>query len=400
MKRIISFILVCCFVISGAAVVAYADVAEATTTESVLRLSHSEIDRLVRRGNLTIRNNEITIQNIDSMLGNEDMIPAMLNSIDQLRALQRRSSGALAVLNPADLDPVNQAIIQSLTNDVVSFEMNIAQITGQIEQIHNAPRAARDRTAMQLGNVNRQIIWGAESLFLGYHALARQLEQSNETLKTLDRNITAMERRVALGQITARTVESIRNNRSQLAQGIKTMEAELGNLSSQINLLLGRAHDAPLQIGPLPAAERDFLRSVDRTRDLRSARNSNHLINIARIDIDEHARQIGESSRRQEAIARNNYDSEVRAVELRYENLTRAITERQALLTLEETQLNHLQQTLEETRRRHGVGLVSRNDLEQAESEVALQTIRVKSADAELFTAIRRYDWLIRGLSV
>jgi hypothetical protein len=44
--------------------------------------------------------------------------------------------------------------------------------------------------------------------------------------------------------------------------------------------------------------------------------------------------------------------------------------------------------------------MVSRLVLEQAESEVLLQEIGVDSANAELFAAIRRYQWLVRGLSV
>jgi len=403
MKRFISTFLILFIFVGGVA--AMADIAEASTTENTLRLNYSQIERLVRRDNLTIRNNEITIQNINNMINNDGMVSNLMDSANQLRAMQSSTEIVLArlqlSLDPSQpLDPVTMAIIQSLTNDVVSYEMNIRQISGQIDQMQTAPQASLTRTIQQLNNVNRQIIWGAESLFMGYHALTRQLDISNETLKTLNRNIEIMERRLSLGQITARSLQSIRNNRTQLEQGIRTMEHELGNLKGQINMLLGRNHNALLELGALPAAERGFLDTIDRTRDLRAAMRSNHLLNIALIEIDEQSRLFSENARVQEAIARNNYDSEVRALEQRYENLIRAIADREDQLELAESQLELLQQTLEETKRRFNRGLVSRVELEQAESEVLLQTIRVNGADAELYAAIQRYEWLLRGLSV
>jgi len=80
--------------------------------------------------------------------------------------------------------------------------------------------------------------------------------------------------------------------------------------------------------------------------------------------------------------------------------LTRTIKDRLTTLELAEEQLEMLVQTLEETQRRFDRGMVSRVDLEAAKSEVALQEIRVASADAELFGAIRRYEWFTRGLNI
>jgi len=182
--------------------------------------------------------------------------------------------------------------------------------------------------------------------------------------------------------------------------GIAAMENEMENLKSQINIMLGREFDAPIQISALPEADREFLDSRDNERDLRAARGANATLNVARIDMDEQSQLWGEPARRQEAIARNNYEGEVRALSQRQAALVRAIGDRLTSLELTEEQLEILQQTYEETQRRFGRGLVSRNDLEQARSEISLQEIRVAGAEAELFGAIRRYEWFVRGLNV
>jgi exonuclease VII large subunit len=177
------------------------------------------------------------------------------------------------------------------------------------------------------------------------------------------------------------------------------MKNEMGNVRSQINTFLGREFDAPLQIGALPEPDRAFLNSRDAARDLRDARGTNAALNIARIDMDEQSQLWGEDARRQEALARNNYESEIRALGQRMDSLSRAINERITTLELAEEQLDFLRQTFEETQRRYSRGLVSRVELGQARSEVSLQEIRVASADAELFGAIRRYEWFVRGLN-
>ena len=401
MKRIISYLMVLSIILAGAA--ALTGAAEAAPAENALRLSFSDVEKQINSKNLTIRNNQITIQNINSML-DDDAITALIASQNLLLQQQRSTSnilGQIVTASPTGLDdPYQGGLVAALRNDIMSFEMSIQQISGQIEQVHNAPRASRDRTVQQLNNVNRQIIWGAESLYMGYHALTRQLDQTKETLGTLNRNIGAMERRLSLGQITEHTLKTMKSSRTQLEQGIKSMENELVNIKGQMNLLLGRKYDAPLEISALPAAEKGFLKTIDRTRDLRLAIRSNYLINIAIIDIEEQARKISESARKQEAIARNNYDSETRAVEQKYENLIKAITDKETLLVLEENQLSLVRQAYDEANKRYGLGRVSRLELEQAGSDVLVQTIKVKSAEAELFSAIRRYEWLVRGLSV
>ncbi|MCL2201548.1 MAG: TolC family protein, partial [Oscillospiraceae bacterium] len=230
--------------------------------------------------------------------------------------------------------------------------------------------------------------------------LNNQLNQTRENLDSLSRNIALMERRHAVGHVTARALQNARSNRTQLEAAIANMENELENLKGQVNLMLGRNFDAPLVIGNLPEAERDFMRSRDRARDLRSARNASVAISTAEMDINEQTSQWGENARRQEAMARNNLENEERTLSQRHASLIRAISDRQTNLELAEEQLELLEQTLEETQRRFNRGLVSRVDFEQAQTEVALQEIRVSAADAELFGAIRRYEWFIRGLNI
>jgi len=408
MKRIISTILILCLVVSGATV--FAQPVEAGTRNlprvdntSNLRLNHADIEQLVLRNNPVVRNNAITQQGLNDMIGTPRMTDALIAGQNQLLAMQAHTNAILTSIMAMPVegpDPVRDGIIMSLVNDIASSERDIMQLSAQIDQMNSDPvRNTFNRSVMQINNANRQVIWGVESLYLAYHTLTRQLEQALENLTTLNSNIDVMERRHAVGHVTERAVQNVRNSRTQLEVGIVTMKNELGNIRSQINTLLGRDFDAPLQIGVLPEPDRAFLNSRDAARDLRDARGTNAALNIARIDMDEQSQLWGEDARRQEALARNNYESEIRALAQRMDSLSRAINERITTLELAEEQLDFLRQTFEETQRRYSRGLVSRVELGQARSEVSLQEIRVASADAELFGAIRRYEWFVRGLN-
>jgi len=407
MKRIISSLLVFCLIITGAALFAaptYAMDEPPPRTQAVLRLNHADIEQQVRRNNPMIRNNAITEQGLTDFVGTPMMTDAMIAGQGALLAMQMQTQTILAQIMatppPEEPDPIRDGIIFALMNDIASIERDIMQMNAQMEQMQSDPvRNTVSRGVQQLNNANRQIIWGVESMYLGYHTLSRQIEQTRETLDALNRSISVMERRYAVGHITARALQNVRGNRTQLKAGIVNMENELENLKGQINIMLGRNYDAPLQLGALPEADRDFLSTRNRETDLRSARSNNHTINIARIDIDENAALSGENARRQEAIAQNTYDNELRGLSQRKESLIRAINDRLAALELAEDQLWLLEQTLEETQRRFDRGIIARADLEAARSEVRLQEIRIDSADAELFSAIRRYEWFVRGLN-
>jgi len=401
MKKFISSLLIFCIFFTTAAI--YPGAAAEVSSQPMLRLNHADIEQLVMRNNTVIRNNRITEQGLNDVVGTPMMVDAMLEGQRQLIAMQAQASAILAQImaSPSDQpDAVREGIILSLTSDIASAEREIRQISAQIEQMGSDPvRNNVSRALMQINNANRQIIWGVESLYLGYHTLSRQLEQTQLNLEALNRSIASMERRHAVGHVTARALQNLKSNVSQMVAGITSMESELENISGQLNIMLGRAADAPLQIGTLPAAERNFLDTRDIERDLVSARRNSAAINIALSEIDEVSRQYGAAARRQEAIAQNNHDNELRAMVLRHESLIRAINDRQASLELAEEQLELLLENLRETERRHSRGLVSGFDLEQARTEIKLQEIRIASADAELFSAIRRYEWFVRGLS-
>jgi len=407
MKRIISSVLILCLIITGSAM--FAVPAEAAPTaprnQQNLRLNHADIEQEVRRHNPMVRNNAITEQGLRDFVGTPRMLDSMIAGQNALLAMQAQTQSVLTQIMlsppPEDPDPVRDGIIMSLMNDVASMERDIMQMSAQIDQMHSDPvRNSVSRGVQQINSANRQITWGVESMYLAYHTLSRQIEQSKENLDALNRNIAVMERRQAIGHVTARAVQNLRTTRTQLEAGIATMENELDNLKGQINLMIGRTFDAPLQIGSLPEADRAFVGSRDLVRDLRYARNTNSTINIAAIDIAENASSWGETAMRQEAIARNTYDNEIRSLPQRQESLLRAINDRLTTLELAEEQLELMEEALEETQRRFNRGMVSRVDLETAQSEIRLQQIRIESADAELFSAIRRYEWFVRGLNI
>jgi len=404
MKKIISMMLVVC--IALVSIAAYAEpVASANNIRDTqnLRVNIDDIERLVRQNNPTVRNNRITEDGLNEVIS-DNTFNMLMSSQNQLAQMQNHTRGVLAqimAVQPDEPDPVREGIIMSLMNDIAANERDIMQISSQMDQVQGVRnRSQISRTQMQLSHANRQITWGVESLFLGYHTLIRQLEQTRENLSMLNDNIAIMERRHAVGHITARQLQNVRSSRTQLEAAIVSMENELDNLMGQMNIMLGRSVDATITMGRLPAAERGFLDTVDRDRDLAMAKRNNHVMNMAMSEISEVASQWSESARRTEAMAQNNFDNETRAVLQRYESLTRAIADRERTLELAEQQLELLKDALEETERRFGRGLASRIEVEQARSEVALQEIRISSADAELFGTIRRYEWLIRGLSV
>ena len=375
----------------------------AAEPENTLVLSFSEIEGLVTKGNLAIRNNDTTIINLSNSTDVDEMIFALsssYNSLDAMareaRALQRQIMNSIETGEP---DPVREGLILALKSDISAYERDMAQILAQLDQLFESPRPTADRAIAQLGNANKLIVSGAESLFMGCHALTRRLEQSNGSLKALASDIRVMELRHSRGLITERALLGAKSEYAGLELGVKALENDLKSLHGQINLILGRDQAAPLQIGALPAARRGFLKAADKEKDLLAAKNNNHLMTIAKIDIAEQSRQSSITAKRLEAIAKNNLDSEAREVELRYDKLAKAIEEHEAQLALAENRLALSRRVMEETAKRHELGIAPRIALEQAEGAVHAQTITVKAADAELFAAIRGYEWLLRGVN-
>ena len=58
-------------------------------------------------------------------------------------------------------------------------------------------------------------------------------------LDALDRTVEEMELRYKLGQISALTLQQVKNGRTQLASGIATLDMNIRNYTRQLEVMLG-----------------------------------------------------------------------------------------------------------------------------------------------------------------
>jgi len=404
MKRGIAMLCILCLVF-----VFLSSASEKTSADNnsgALTVNYSEIEDLTRSGNLTIISNGMNELIIGESFSSDETLASLMNAYTMLQTFSDSTKNVIAQLMASptyDLsDPVQAGVMASLNNDLATFSSDMTTLGLQIAQCEAEAPTSVETTITQLRMANCQIVWGVQSLYLGHRTLSRQLALTKSSYQLLKENVEALNLRYSMGQISELTFRSAEVQLSQLESAITSMENEVLSLEGQLNVMLGRDCDLPLKIAEMPKADRDFLKTVDQTKDLKSAKDNSYSLKIAKLNLDEFEKTAGNTNmaNRQRTVLKNAVESERMNIELSYSTAVRTIKSKEQTLLSQETLLDLQKRTLESVKKKYELGMVSHLDLLQAEYDLFEQETSVASADADLFSAIEKYKWIVRGVSV
>ena len=227
--------------------------------------------------------------------------------------------------------------------------------------------------------------------------MARQVRDLARSRTYLEHNIEIMELRLKLGQISELDLLSVTGQLPQVISGIATLENEMENLRGEMNLMLGRAFDAPLEFAPLPAAV--LPEAEKRGENQKKALENSYSLKLKEQALKEiknpNDSQAIEKQRQAAVSAR---DAEARRVLFLEDKLWRALEDKQRAAADAQSALQDEARRYDAAKLKYELGTIARIDFEKAQLDYETKASAVQSAYGDIFTAALQYDWLIRGL--
>lgn len=310
------------------------------------------------------------------------------------------------------LSSIEDQIYDMLQSNIASLEQNRAMLKNQLDALEKIPsqKMELEKTILQLEMADQAIVLGAENLYLGHNALAREIDSMVETLEILDNQIDIMLIQEEIGMITSLDLRGLENQREQLALAIKTMETQLEYLIGELNLMLGQDFDTDLVLEDAISIDERALSRINYRNDLRKAKRNSYAIKVKDYDyeIKDHdawwASRYGSRDERRMAdrdldSAKIELNQEEKNVELAFHNSYENVQSKIDALEIEEKTLEYEQELYQILEIKYELGMVSDMEFRQGQADFNSKINTFLAAEQELFQTWLGYEALLQGIN-
>ena len=362
-------------------------------------LAFEDLRDRVLEGSLTARMLQESIASIDAMDYSKmaQELNAQMSSLEAAQAMYAQ----IPVSSPME-GAMQGYIISNLASSYGSLSSSVSDLaSGRIQK--DAAAARR-----QLKNAQDLTVVGAESLYFAILELEQTKATLQRNLAALDRQLQEMELRYELGQVSALTLEQVRNGRATLQSSLSTLEMNLRRCKLQMQSMVGASLNGSLVLGPLPALSQGLVDSMDYKPDLSEAKDHSYDLFAAKKKLDE-AGDTYDDTRASYAqdtynvrSARHTYESAlyeykmtVQGFEMNFRNAFDSVKDYQQVLRSAQTSLAFQENTYASQELKYRQGTISHNALLDAEDALTEAKDAVETARRNLFTAYRTYYWAV-----
>lgn len=362
-------------------------------------LAFEDLRNRVLEGSLTARMLQESIASIDAM-DYTDMYQSLNAQMTSLEAAQMMYA-QIPVANEIE-GAMQGFILSNLASSYASLSATVSDLaSGKLQKDSAAARK-------QLKNAQELTVVGAESLYFAILELEQTKETLRRNLTALDRSLQEMELRYELGQISALTLEQVRNGRATLQSSLSTLEMNLRRCKLQMQSMIGASLNGSLVLGPLPALSQGLIDCMDYKPDLEEAKTRSYDLFAAKKKLDEaddsyddtrasyaHDTYNVRSARHTYEAALYEYKMAVQSFEMNFRSAFDSVKDYQQVLNSAQTSLAFQESTYASMELKYRQGNLSHNALLDAEDELTEAKDAVETARRNLFTAYRTYYWAV-----
>lgn len=384
---------------------------EAESSQDALgTVSFTNLADRLRESNLNLLALEETIASIEAIDYEEmmDELRKQINTISsaqfELRVNQLPATGNVAQ------DMVNSALMQAATSSTLqSLQQAYDSLRETFDDLKEG-KLQKDNEAVirQLRNAQDQIVMAAESLYVALAEMELNCQALDRSQTALERTIQEMELRYTMGQISALTLQEVKAGRTSLESGKQTLEMNVRNLKSQLELMLGAELTGEIRLQPLVRVTAEQLNAMDLEQDLVKGKQNSYALYAAKRTLDD-AKDDFENAKDDYGVrdyqytmaqhtwqsAQYTHDATIQSFENSFRTLYYQVKDYQQILGAAETALAVEKASLAAAQLKYEQGTISYNKLLDAQDELASAQDQVDTAAIDLFAAYNNYRWAV-----
>ena len=369
-------------------------------------VSFANLEARVRENNLTIRMLEESIASID-VVDYEKMYDELKDGLNEIAKIQR----TMLQLGQLDSAMGNTSLSGSFSSEYIFSNLDASYDSlretfddlkdGKIQDDYAAAKR-------QLENAENQVVMGAETLYMAILEMQNTRASLQRQLDALDRTVEEMELRYKLGQISALTLQQVKNGRTQLASGIATLDMNIRNYTRQLEVMLGLEQTGSLTLTEPPQVSDKQVAEMDYDAALAAAKEKSYDLFAAQRTLDDAQETYKDSIKGygqnnyhyKSAVhtyeaAKYTYQSTVQSFEMNFRTMYDAVADYQQVLKASQSALDYQKNACAASQLKYQQGTISKNSLLEAQDSLASAEADVATAKHNLFSAYHTYLWAV-----
>lgn len=369
-------------------------------------VSFANLEARVRENNLTIRMLEESIASID-VVDYEKMYDELKDGLNEIAKIQR----TMLQLGQLDSAMGNTSLSGSFSSEYIFSNLDASYDSlretfddlkdGKIQDDYAAAKR-------QLENAENQVVMGAETLYMAILEMQNTRASLQRQLDALDRTVEEMELRYKLGQISALTLQQVKDGRTQLASGIATLDMNIRNYTRQLEVMLGLEQTGSLTLAEPPQVSDKQVAGMDYDTALAAAKEKSYDLFAAQKTLDDAEETYKDSIKGygqnnyhyKSAVhtyeaAKYTYQSTVQSFEMNFRTMYDAVADYQQVLKASQSALDYQKNACAASQLKYQQGTISKNSLLEAQDSLASAEADVATAKHNLFSAYHTYLWAV-----
>ena len=369
-------------------------------------VSFANLEARVRENNLTIRMLEESIASID-VVDYEKMYDELKDGLNEIAKIQR----TMLQLGQLDSAMGNTSLSGSFSSEYIfsSLDASYDSLRETFDDLKDGKIQGDYAAAKrQLENAENQVVMGAETLYMAILEMQNTRASLQRQLDALDRTVEEMELRYKLGQISALTLQQVKNGRTQLASGIATLDMNIRNYTRQLEVMLGLEQTGSLTLAEPPQVSDKQVAEMDYDTALAAAKEKSYDLFAAQKTLDDAEETYKDSIKGygqnnyhyKSAVhtyeaAKYTYQSTVQSFEMNFRTMYDAVADYQQVLKASQSALDYQKNACAASQLKYQQGTISKNNLLEAQDSLASAEADVATAKHNLFSAYHTYLWAV-----
>ena len=369
-------------------------------------VSFANLETRVRENNLTIRMLEESIASID-VVDYEKMYDELKDGLNEIAKIQR----TMLQLGQLDSAMGNTSLSGSFSSEYIfsSLDASYDSLRETFDDLKDGKIQDNYAAAKrQLENAENQVVMGAETLYMAILEMQNTRASLQRQLDALDRTVEEMELRYKLGQISALTLQQVKDGRTQLSSGIATLDMNIRNYTRQLEVMLGLEQTGSLTLTEPPQVSDKQVAEMDYDTALAAAKEKSYDLFAAQKTLDDAEETYKDSIKGygqnnyhyKSAVhtyeaAKYTYQSTVQSFEMNFRTMYDAVADYQQVLKASQSALDYQKNACAASQLKYQQGSISKNALLEAQDSLASAEADVATAKHNLFSAYHTYLWAV-----
>lgn len=350
-------------------------------------MEYRELADLIHNFNVTVRNNQNSLESSRNQEDKEEMARELENEADDLESRADELESMYGDMTGAEAQ-MGQAMYANYIYNAKTLKSYAKQLREQAK----GSGLSNALTKLQNEKVEVGLVASAQSMMNQYNQMNLQIENLNIQKELAEANYESIVKKAEVGMATQSQVKSAQDAIHTLEVSIAAQKNNQQNLRQNLCVMTGWDYDDTPKIQGIPEFDMERIAVMNLEEDRQLAFNNSYDRRIGAIEYTE-ASAGSDKHNKQRSLEQTE-----QTAKSSFEALYDAALQSKAAYDSAKTAYEIEKNNMDAMERKHQLGLSSKLEYLQQKATFSEKETALKTAELNLFQAMENYDWGKKGL--